>query len=117
MEVILISHYFTVNERTQSLMHLSTALPVQSRGKPPYMLELDTKLIRFLRAVRSKGGVINIHVVRATAEALIKSNPSLVHQFISLEMSRSWVQSIYRRMGLSRRLGYDRTTSSTKRNL
>ena len=43
--------------------------------------------------------------MRATAEALIKSNPSINQQFQGFEMRRSWVQSIYRRMGLSRRLG------------
>ena len=47
-----------------------TALPTQPRGRPPLLLELDAKLIKFLQAVRRNGGVINIHVVRATAEAL-----------------------------------------------
>ena len=40
------------------------------------LLELDEKLIRFLRAVRSKGGVVNIHIVCAATTALIASNPS-----------------------------------------
>ena len=53
----------------------------------------------------SKGGVVNIHVVRTTAEALIKSNPSLMQHFCRLELPRSWVQPVYRRMGLRRRLG------------
>ena len=53
-----------------------TVLPTQPRGRPPLLLELDAKLINYLQAVRKKGGVINIHVVRATAEALIKCNPA-----------------------------------------
>ncbi len=43
-----------------------TSLPVHTRGRPPYMLKLDDKLIRFLKAIRSKGGVFNIHVVRCS---------------------------------------------------
>ena len=39
--------------------------PITSKpkGRPPLLLELDEKLIGFIRAIRSKGGVINIHVV------------------------------------------------------
>ena len=47
----------------------------QPRGWPPILLELDTKLIMLLLAIRTKGGVVNIHVVRAAAKALIESNP------------------------------------------
>ena len=82
-----------------------TSLSTQPRGRPPLLLELDTKLIQFLQAVRSKGGVINIHVVRATAEALIKCNPAFAQQLSRFEMPRSWVQSLYRRMNLTRRAG------------
>lgn len=49
--------------------------------------------------------MVNSHVVRATAGALIKSNPSMIQYFSRFDMPRSWVQSIYRRMGYSRRLG------------
>ncbi len=60
------------------------------RGCPPILLQLDEKLIKFLRAVRAKGGVVNIHVVRVTTKALIKSNPlmSQLHKF-SMPRSRS----------------------------
>ena len=92
-------------ERKKSNPGLVTALPVKPKGRPPLLLELDDKSIKFLKVVRSKGGVVNIHVVRTTAEALIKSNPSLMQHFCRLELPRSWVQSVYRRMGLRRRLG------------
>ena len=82
-----------------------TALPIQPRGCPPLLLELDTKLIQFLQAVRRKGGVINIHMIRATAEALIKCNPAFAQQLSRFEMPRSWVQSLYRRMKFTRRAG------------
>ena len=82
-----------------------TTLSVKPKGRPPIMLDLDDKLIKYLHALRAKGGVVNIHVIRATAEALICSNPSQMHHFNKFDMPRSWVQSIYRRMGVTRRLG------------
>ena len=77
-----------------------SSLPSKSRCRPPLLLELDGKLIQVLRAIRNKGGVVNIHVVYATAEALIRSNPSMIQQFQGFEMLQSWVQCIYRPMGL-----------------
>lgn len=71
------------------------------RGRPPILLELDSKFIS-LKAVR---GVVNIHVVRATAQALISSNPTSSQQLMNFNMPRSWVQSIYRRMGVTTRAG------------
>ncbi len=86
-----------------SLVHKPvTKLPVEPRGRPPILL---AKLIKFLHAVQNKGGIVNIHVVRATADTLICSNPSKMQNFAKFDMPRSWVQSIYRRMGVTRRLG------------
>ena len=82
-----------------------TTICNKERGRPPLLLELDDKLVGFHKAVRIKGGVVIIHVVRATAQALIASNPAFSQQFARFEMSRSWVQSVYRRMGLTRRAG------------
>ena len=72
-----------------------TEIPIQPRGRPPYMLELDNKLIKFLLAVRNSGGIINIHVVRACAKALIDTNPDQ-QQLARFNMPRSWVYSLYR---------------------
>ena len=33
------------------------------KGRPPILLDLDEKLIKFLKAIRAKGGVVNAHVV------------------------------------------------------
>ena len=82
-----------------------TVVPSQPRGRPPILLELDEKLLKFLRAVRSKGGVINIHVVRATAKALIENNLPMSQQLLKFDMPRSWVQSVYRRLGYAKRMG------------
>uniref|UniRef100_A0A1X7VKY6 HTH CENPB-type domain-containing protein n=1 Tax=Amphimedon queenslandica TaxID=400682 RepID=A0A1X7VKY6_AMPQE len=77
-------------------------IPTQPKERPPLMGDLDTSLLKFLKAIRAKGGVINIHVVQATADALMKSHPN---ETFSFEMNRSWVQSVYRRLGYKRRLG------------
>ena len=80
-----------------------TKVTSQPRGRPLLMGELDESLLKFLKATRAKGGVINVHVVRATADALIKSNDQ-VH-IAKFDLNYSWVQSIYRRLGYTRRLG------------
>ena len=69
------------------------------------MLDLDAKLIKLLHGVRSRGGVINIHVVRASAKALIDTNQQTHQQLSNFNMPRSWVYSLNRRMGLTRRMG------------
>ena len=46
---------------------------------------------------------MNIHVVRATTDALIASNPSSSMHLQNFSNPRSWVQSLYRRMGYTRR--------------
>ena len=56
----------------------------------------------FLRAIRARGGVVNSNVVHGTARALIDAGGA--RQQNSIELPRSWVQSIYRRMGLVRRM-------------
>ena len=69
-------------------------IPLQPRGRPPLMGDLDLSLLKFLRAVRAKDGVINIHVVKATADALTKSNNQT--GIVNFDMNSSWVQSVYR---------------------
>ena len=60
-------------ERQKGGVPCVSKLPVLPKGRPPLMLDLDHKLLTFLKAVRTKGGVVNIHVVRAAALALIQS--------------------------------------------
>ena len=92
-------------ERKQPYPQPVVQIPAQPRGRPPLLLELDEKLIKYLRAIRSKGGVVNIHVVRAATRALIESNPTTTQQLLKFDMPRSWVYSIYKRMGFTRRMG------------
>ena len=49
-------------------------ITAKPKGRPPILLDLDEKLIKFLKAIRAKGGVVNIHVVRAATDALIASS-------------------------------------------
>ena len=92
-------------ERKKANPQTVTAISNRERGRPLLLLELDDKLIRFLRATRVKGGVVNIHVDRATTQALIAANPAFLQQFANFDMSKSWVQSVYRLMGVTRRTG------------
>ena len=45
-----------------------------TRGHPPSLLELDSKLISLLKSIRSRGGVVNSCVVKATTLALVNSS-------------------------------------------
>ena len=87
------------------------SLPSKVRGRPPILMEPDGKLIRFLKGIRGRGGVINIHVVRAATQALIDCNTSLTH-LANFDMPRSWVHSIYKRMGYKARAGTTNATST-----
>ena len=44
-------------------------------------------------------------MVRATTLALIASNPSTSQHLNNFDMPRSWVQSVYHRMGFTKRMG------------
>lgn len=93
------------HQRKQQCLEPVTKLPLKSRGRPPLLHKLDEKLVKFLQAVMHKGGVVNIHVVRAATEALIKSNPMSAAHFQNFSMPQTWVQSLYRRMGYTKRTG------------
>lgn len=65
------------HKRKQDHPQPVTVIKAQPRDRPLILLELDGKLLHYLRSLRSKDGVINIHVVRAVAKALIDSHPSM----------------------------------------
>jgi hypothetical protein len=79
--------------------------PVSEIPRKPILLELDEKLIKFLCAARNRGGVVNKHVVGASAKALIDSNPSVASHLKTFSMPCSWVISLYRCMGFTKRAG------------
>jgi hypothetical protein len=51
-----------------------TSIDRRAMGRPPILMDLDAKLIIFLQASRQRCGVNNIHIVRASVEALIDSH-------------------------------------------
>ena len=79
-------------------------IPSEVRGRPPIPMDLDNKLLTFLKCIGSRGGVISVHVVRGVTHALITSNPAMTH-LNNFDMSRSWIHSIYKRMGYTVRTG------------
>ena len=78
---------------------------MKARGRPPSLGKLDDKLVNVLLAIRQKGGTINCHIVCATATALLKVNPSQTASLCTFDMPRSWIVSIYKRIGFVRRAG------------
>ena len=38
-------------------------IPSKVCGRPPILMDLDNKLLTFLKGIRSRGAVINVHVV------------------------------------------------------
>ena len=72
----------------------------------PLLLKVDTRLIVFLNTVQKRRGVVNCHVVRAAAKALIESAESgTVRQNLNkIDLPHTWVQSIYRCMKFNRRI-------------
>ena len=75
----------------------------QVAGRPPTLRELDGKLISLLHSIRSRGGVLNFSVVKASALSLVNSNSSA--NFSGFEATAPWVRSIYKRCNFSRRAG------------
>ena len=94
------------SERKQQNPAPVTEIPSKHRGRPPLLLQVDGKLIVFLKAIRKRGGVVNSNIVRATAKALIASAESgtIKENLSKINLPRSWVQSIYRRMKFSARM-------------
>ena len=79
------------------------AIPHDTRGRPPSLLELDSKLISILKSIRSRGGVVNSCVVKATALALVNSNN--ISGLRGFEPKPTWVKPIYGRCNFTRRAG------------
>lgn len=71
------------------------SIPHNTRGWPSALRELDDKLISLLQSIRSQAGVVNFCFVKATALALVNSNPSA--NLSEFEATAPWARSIYRR--------------------
>lgn len=65
-----------------------------THGWPSALHELDEKLISLLQSIRSQAGVVNFCFVKATALALVNSNPSA--NLSEFEATAPWARSFYR---------------------
>ena len=77
-----------VIQRQEGNVQQVTSLESLPRGRPPLLLELDCKLISFVKNLRARGGVVNGSVISAAAKGLIRSNPSLHQRYNSFEPTR-----------------------------
>ena len=77
----------------------------QTRGRPLSLpVELDTKLITFIMSLRNAGGNINRHVVHGILMGLIKSNLTKYGSCLDFNVSRGWINYLYKPMNMSRRM-------------
>ena len=75
------------------------------RGRPLLLSDdLDFKLRSFLTNLRTGGGTINRHVLYGVLMGLIKSDLSRYGQYLEFCVTNGWVQSLYTRMGYTRRM-------------
>lgn len=75
------------------------------RGRPLLLSDdLDFKLRSFLTNLRTAGGTINRHVLYGVLMGLIKSDLSRYGQYLEFCVTNGWVQSLYIRMGYTRRM-------------
>ena len=79
------------------------AIPSDTHGRPPILCDLDSISISLLRSIRSRGGVVNFSVVKATALALVDSNKTPYLRVF--ELTVTWVKPIYRPCNFTRRAG------------
>ena len=79
-------------------------VPSLQQGRPPLLLKNDEKLLELLRGIRARGGVINGNVVRAAAMAPLKFDSTCAQQISANDLKCSRVHSVYKRVGLMRRM-------------
>ena len=82
-------------------------LPVISakRGRPLLLPDdLDEKLRIFINNTRTAGGAVNKHVVYGILMGLIKSELARYGRYLDYVITNGWLQSLYKRMNLTRRM-------------
>uniref|UniRef100_A0A1X7V025 Uncharacterized protein n=1 Tax=Amphimedon queenslandica TaxID=400682 RepID=A0A1X7V025_AMPQE len=83
-------------------------LPTKLQGRPLlFGKELDTLTQDHIRKLRSKGTVINAHVVKALGEGILlaKAPYKLVSNGGDIEVTKAWAKSLLARMTYSKRKG------------
>lgn len=75
------------------------------RGRPLLLSDdLDFKLRSFLTNLRSDSGTKNKHILYGVLLSLTKSDLSRYGRYLELCVTDGWVQSLYTRMGYTRRM-------------
>ena len=84
----------------------SDCIQISERRGRPLLLpdELDRKLRAFIVSTRTAGGTINKHVIYGILMGLIKSDLGRYGQYLNFVVTNSWLQSLYQRMNLTRRI-------------
>ena len=79
-----------------------TELPKMSAGRPLLLgKDLDSQVQAYITALRKAGGVVDTSVVIGAAEGIVSTKKPglLVKHGGHIELSKSWVQSLFHRMG------------------
>ena len=75
------------------------------RGRPLSLpQDLDLKLRRFILSLREAGGMINIHVIHGILMGLIKSDLVKYGQYLDFNVTRGWINYLYKRLNFKRRM-------------
>ena len=75
------------------------------RGRPLLLDEnLDTVLRTFIINLRLAGGTVDRHSVHGVLMGIIKSNLTRYGGYLDFTITNGWIQSLYARMNMSRRM-------------
>ena len=77
-------------------------------GRPLALGDLDQEVQKYIRALRATGTAISVPLVLAAAQGIIeaKDRTLLVEHGGSINLTRSWANSLMQRMGYVRRAYY-----------
>ena len=95
-------------ENNQFTINDSVIAPIaigQKRGRPLSLpTELDAKLRRFIICLREAGSNINRHVIHGVLMGLIKSDLSKYGSCLDFNVTRGWINYLYKRTNMVRRM-------------
>ena len=78
-----------------------SSLPKKKRGRPLTLGELDGKVQQYLRSLRKAGAPVNVRIVVAAAEGIVKATDRtmLSDNGGGIHLTKAWAYSILNRMG------------------
>ena len=77
----------------------------EKRGRPLSLpVELDAKLRKFIVCLREAGGNINRHVIHGVLMGLIKADLSNYGSCLDFNVTRGWINYLYKLMNMTRRM-------------